>query len=846
MRTSVMLLWLLVAALPAVAGEISRAVDVPAGATEILTPESYWRWFLVLRKPIIPVAALETAGKETAAPRPLVGTVVPPPYNTVDQQDSPTSPAGWELPAFDDCGWPRSRLTWLAPNAFGRFSSAAVCLRGKFQVTDPAAVQGLFLTVKYYGGVRVYLNGREVARQHLPAGELAADTPAEMYPKEVYVDGKGVIVPMGDHEYGWSSIPAGVKKDAEARRATRTRVLGPMKLPADALRKGENILTVEVRRAEYPLEALRWFKAPEGRTKPFWVPMNIFALRLQAAGEGVAPNLARPKGLQVWTENVNDRISVLDYGDQGEGLRPMRIAAARNGSFCGQLVIGSDKPLKDVKVTVGDFKAVKAAAAIPASRVTVLYALPDVSYYGLPTWFDALQSEPPAVVSLDPKGGGALLPVLLRILVPKDAAPGDYRGAATVSVAGSEPVRVPLELSVAGWIVPQPSDYRTYVGVYQSPTTLAMKYHVKEWSDEHWRLMEKSFALLGRAGNKLLNVTVVDQTQFGNNDGTIYWVRKPDGSYSYDFTVFDRLTALALKHFKKLDFVVLHVWHSGGWETRAADQKNTVTVIDEKTGRREHLQVPKFGTAESKRFWKPLLDAARERLARLGLENALCLGILSDGTAPPEVFKAFDEIVPGDAKWMRGCHSGTFSETPDRLPGGGRTVLHEFCYGLNMPDPAKPLPPLWNRRGWPGTAYDRISNHEVVVPLSWYRDTAVCSLLLRTRGVGRICLDFWNVLGSREPTDIYNCWPYSSCASGAEPEEHDLGRAPRRGNHAPLRGLLRGHPVRRGHDRRQRGPGQETGIAGTGTHRGIAAGARGPGAPAGQVSRPLCRLASQS
>ena len=640
-----------------------------------------------------------------------------------------------------------------------------MCLRGKFQVTDPAAVQGLFLTVKYYGGVRVYLNGREVARQHLPAGELAADTPAEMYPKEVYVDGKGVIVPMGDHEYGWSSIPADVKKDAEARRATRTRVLGPMKLPADALRKGENILTVEVRRAEYPLEALRWFKAPEGRTKPFWVPMNIFALRLQAAGEGVAPNLARPKGLQVWTENVNDRISVLDYGDQGEGLRPMRIAAARNGSFCGQLVIGSDKPLKDVKVTVGDFKAVKAAAAIPASRVTVLYALPDVSYYGLPTWFDALQSEPPAVVSLDPKGGGALLPVLLRILVPKDAAPGDYRGAATVSVAGSEPVRVPLELSVAGWIVPQPSDYRTYVGVYQSPTTLAMKYHVKEWSDEHWRLMEKSFALLGRAGNKLLNVTVVDQTQFGNNDGTIYWVRKPDGSYSYDFTVFDRLTALALKHFKKLDFVVLHVWHSGGWETRAADQKNTVTVIDEKTGRREHLQVPKFGTAESKRFWKPLLDAARERLARLGLEHALCLGILSDGTAPPEVFKAFDEIVPGGAKWMRGCHSGTFSETPDRLPGGGKTVLHEFCYGLNMPDPAKPLPPLWNRRGWPGTAYDRISNHEVVVPLSWYRDTAVCSLLLRTRGVGRICLDFWNVLGSREPTDIYNCWPYSSCAA---------------------------------------------------------------------------------
>ena len=210
--------------------------------------------------------------------------------------------------------------------------------------------------------------------------------------------------------------------------------------------------------------------------------------------------------------------------------------------------------------------------------------------------------------------------VLLRIGPPRTPRRRLSRPA-TVSVAGSEPVRVPLELSVAGWIVPQPSDYRTYVGVYQSPTTLAMKYHVKEWSDEHWRLMEKSFALLGRAGNKLLNVTVVDQTQFGNNDGTIYWVRKPDGSYSYDFTVFDRLTALALKHFKKLDFVVFwHVWHSGGWETRAADSEKHGNRDRREDRPGEHLQVPKFGTAESKRFWKPLLDAARERLARLGLK----------------------------------------------------------------------------------------------------------------------------------------------------------------------------------------------------------------------------------
>lgn len=764
------------------AGEVpvrSSSAQVSAGAVDILTPESYWRWFLTLRKPIIPVAALKAAGQEAAGSSPLVGTVVPPPYNQVDQQESPPAPADWETPALDDFGWPRSRLTWLAPNAFGRFSSAVLCLRGRFQVTDPGTVQGLTLTVKYYGGVRVFLNGREVARQHLPAGDLAADTPAEMYSRDVYLDSRGVIVPMGDHEYRWSSIPASRRKDAEQRRARRTRVLGPLKLPSDLIRRGENVIAIEVRRSEYPFEALRWFKRPEGTTKPFWVPMNILDLHLQAAGDGISANVARPKGVQVWTENTNDRITPLDYGDAGEGLRPMRIVGARNGTFCGQLVIGCDQAFRGARVSVGNLRAIKGGGIIPAANATLLYALPDISYYGKPTWFDALQNKPPAEVAVarrppgtggPPGDVGALLPVLLRVKVPRDAPAGDYRGEAVVTIAGHEVARVPIHLSVADWTVPDPADYRTYVGVYQSPTSLALQYKVPEWSEEHWKLMEKSFALLARTGNRLVNVTVVDETQFGNDEGMIYWIKRPDGSYTYDFKVFDRYLDLARKHFS-LEFVILHVWHSGGWETRQANQRNTVTVIDEKTGTRRHLQVPVFGTEESKQFWKPLLEGVHARLARHGLEKAMTLGILSDGTAPREVFAAFDEITPDGARWMRGCHSGTYSEKPDRLPGGGVTVLHEFCYGTPL-ELARPLGSYWRQRHWPGTDYERLSGHEAVAALSWYRETGMTALMRRTRGVGRICLDFFDVLREASPggggvgsvRTIYNRFPHSSCA----------------------------------------------------------------------------------
>ena len=610
MRMTILCLGVAVWALPATAGEPparpagAEAGAVPAGAVEVMSQDSYWRWFSTLRKPVIPVEALKAAGQPADGPRLLTGKEVPPPYASVDHQESPPPPAGWDSAAFDDYGWPRSRVPWIRGLAFRRFSSAVLCLRGRFQVTDPAAVQGLYLTIRYYGGVRVCLNGREIARGHLPPGELKPETPAEMYPKDVYVDDKGVIVPFGEHPYYWERVTGDAKKDAEERKARRTRVLGPVKLPADAIRRGENLLTVEVRRAEYPFEALRWFKAPEGATKPYWIPMNVLELRLQAVGSGVTPNLARPKGVQVWTEDTNVRLTPVDYG---EAIRPMRIVGAKNGSFCGQLVIGSDQALKAPRVTVGDLKATKGGGVIPGAGVAVLYALPDVAFYGRVPWFDALQAEPPADVPVarpppdtrvPPAELGAVQPVLLRVAVPRDAPAGDYRGEAVASVAGAEVARVPIELSVADWTLPDPKDYRTYVGVYQSPTSLAMQYKVPEWSEEHWKLMEKSFALLGRAGNRLVNVTVIDKTQFGNDDGMVTWVKKPDGSFAYDFKVFDRYMDLAQKYFT-LDYVALHIWHSGGWETRAANQENTVTVIDEKTNERSHIQVPKFDTEEA-------------------------------------------------------------------------------------------------------------------------------------------------------------------------------------------------------------------------------------------------------
>jgi len=756
MRLAIAFLLSSVAALP------GSVVEAAEEGRAILDSGSSWRFHVTLRKPAAP------AGEGRAAA--VLPVQVPyRSYPGLELLETEPPPAEWARPDFRDSAWPRGTVDEKSPLSLSRaifspgveYSAGLLCLRGKFRVPDPAAAGELSLCATYRGGIVVYVNGSEVARQHLPEGKLAAATPGAAYPPEAFVDAQGRPLP-GPYHAG-KRIKDGEKGLAE-RLAARERRLGPIAIPPKLLRKGVNVLAIELHRSDYHPSALLWFREPYQGRESGWVPVGLSEVRL--SGSGATPNVARPQGIQVWPQDVNDRVCVDDYGDPCEPSDPPRaifLVGCRNGVFSGQVVVASTEPIKDLWIQASDLVG-EGGRELKASQVQVSSLRLNGQGYQQPDWFDGLHRGAPREVPLH-KSGVAMQPIWLTVRVPSDAAAGEYRGSVTIMAEGAEPTLVPVRLRVADWTLPDPKDFRTYVGVYQSPTSLALRYRVPEWSEKHWKYMEMSFELLGQLGNKLVNVPISDRTQFGNDEGMVYWVRKADGSFDYDFSVFDRYIALVKKHLGVPDFVALQVWHSGGWEARKAEQENTVTVI-EPDGTRTHMQVPPFGTEESKRFWRPALDAIRERLAKQGMEKAFCLGILSDGTAPSAVFKAFDEIIPGGAGWTRGCHSSTRAAEPYRADkGGGRVVCHEFCYGMAMADPAKGLPPVWKQRSWPGVAFIR-HNFDDTLSLLKYRTLAERSLYCGTRGFGRMGLDYWYVV--KRPDGkydrIFNRWPHSSCA----------------------------------------------------------------------------------
>jgi hypothetical protein len=238
----------------------------------------------------------------------------------------------------------------------------------------------------------------------------------------------------------------------------------------------------------------------------------VFGLAALSAVQGTPIRAAE---MAVWTPNpVVAVFQGPDYSDRHDAPCEVRIIAARNGCFVGQVVLHAREPIPGPRATVTDFFREGGVEIIPASAVEVRYALPTNTERGAEERFPGFSSKDLRrfdALATEPQKQAKTHPIWLRVKVPKDAAAGDY--SAKLSVAGRQ---VLVRLKVCGWMLPDPNAYRTHVGIIQSPDTLSVKYGVPLWSDEHFRLIAESFDYLGEVGNKTIFIPMICETHFGN------------------------------------------------------------------------------------------------------------------------------------------------------------------------------------------------------------------------------------------------------------------------------------------------------------------------------------------
>ncbi|MCR5131323.1 MAG: DUF4091 domain-containing protein [Prevotella sp.] len=153
-------------------------------------------------------------------------------------------------------------------------------------------------------------------------------------------------------------------------------------------------------------------------------------------------------------------------------------------------------------------------------------------------------------------GGGeqkaekGVLPVWCTIEVPYDCKSGNYRWQLEVSERSSGRLltRLPLRLQVLNHTLPRPSQQELHLDFWQQPYSVSRYHNVPRWSQQHFDLLRPYLKLLARAGQSVISAILFYEPwgEQSNDkfDAMIKTTREKDGSWSYDYTVFDHWVEL--------------------------------------------------------------------------------------------------------------------------------------------------------------------------------------------------------------------------------------------------------------------------------------------------------------
>ena len=225
-------------------------------------------------------------------------------------------------------------------------------------------------------------------------------------------------------------------------------------------------------------------------------------------------------------------------------IETMPVVAWKGERASAQIMLWSAVGADGVKCEVKEFKS--ADATLPASIAEthfVRYTVADERFQvkqGTTLQADMLDTLPTFDMAAQ-----TARPVWLTIAVPQDAKEGIYKSEVVVSHNGSGKVTLPLTLEVQKHTLATPDKWSYHLDLWQHPTSVARTYGVELWSDAHFEALKPIMKRLADAGQKVITTTLNkdpwNHQCYDAYEDMIKWTLKKDGTWSYDYKVFDRV-----------------------------------------------------------------------------------------------------------------------------------------------------------------------------------------------------------------------------------------------------------------------------------------------------------------
>ena len=324
-----------------------------------------------------------------------------------------------------------------------------------------------------------------------------------------------------------------------------------------------------------------------------------------------------PKGLQATVTSTNIRFvkSSIPKVNQnaswsGEAWKGERISS--------QLVLWSSDSITNVSVEMSNFISkigVELASDVAQVRF-VKYVITDEFANGCgnrkPEDFaSSLAADVLDFVSSYSIKAKETRPVWVSINVPSDAIPGIYTSTLTINIKGQKAKKFNYSLEVIDKTIPPPTNWKFHLDLWQNPFAVARFHNVEPWSNEHWNLLKPLMKTLADAGQKVITVSLNKRPWGGQTfdqfETMIDWKKKIDGSWEYDYTVFDNwlqfMMDLGIKN--QISCYSMVPWG------------NEFYYFDEKENKEIKIKAPP-GTKEYEALWIPFLSQFKKHLEEKG------------------------------------------------------------------------------------------------------------------------------------------------------------------------------------------------------------------------------------
>ncbi|MDR0799335.1 MAG: DUF4091 domain-containing protein [Dysgonamonadaceae bacterium] len=239
----------------------------------------------------------------------------------------------------------------------------------------------------------------------------------------------------------------------------------------------------------------------------------------------------------------------LSFSWKGAGCRGERVSA--------QAVLWADEAIERIECEFTPFTSAKAKLPSNIAQVRfVRYVLTD-EFGNACRWHDpAVYPPSPAADMLDTLkhfdlNAKTACPVWLSFNIPADAKPGVYTGKLKIVAKNRKPQQLDISLEVLPQTLPRPKDWAFHLDLWQHPSAVARVHNVKPWSEEHWALLEAPMAMLAAAGQKVITANINkdpwNHQCYDAYEDMIVWTKEKDGTWQYDYTVFDRWVNLMMR-----------------------------------------------------------------------------------------------------------------------------------------------------------------------------------------------------------------------------------------------------------------------------------------------------------